>query len=230
MIDVSGEVVVLQGAAASVKTPVSARYRQEFGVKVGEYLFKEGQAHIVYRVKKGAIAVLERNVGRPNGVVEIAGPSDFVGLGVLEKYCESARAVQDSIVSSLSHDEFINLSERNPTLKKKQAEAIDRELEHTKTLLSRSHRSTPAECLASFLVAVSYLNFHEGRDPAVIPDSLKCGTVASLMNIDVDTLARALVELKRRGLIEECSQGHLHLKSVGELEHFSEGIAESAKL
>ena len=151
---------------------------------------------LVYRVKKGAIAVLERNVGRPNGVVEIAGASDFVGLGVLEKYCESARAVQDSVVSSLSHDEFINLSERNPTLKKKQAEAIDRELEHTKTLLSRSHQSTPAECLASFLVAVSYLNSHEGRDLAVIPDSLKCGTVASLMNIDVDTLALALVELK----------------------------------
>ena len=53
------------------------------------------------------------SVGRPNGVVEIAVASDFVGLGVLEAYCESARAVQDSVVSSLSHDEFINLSERN---------------------------------------------------------------------------------------------------------------------
>ena len=71
--------------------------------------------------------------------------------------------------------------------------------------------------VAAFLLATSYLNSREGRDGAIIPESLTCGVVAGYLQIDIDALAEQLVELQRRGLIELVGRG-LHLVDLTRLE------------
>ena len=57
--------------------------------------------------------------------------------------------------------------------------------------------------VAALLSSISHNNCYEGRDPAVIPDCFSSGFVADLLGLSVDDLADALVELKRRGLVQE---------------------------
>jgi len=56
--------------------------------------------------------------------------------------------------------------------------------------------------VAALLSAISHNNRYEGRDPAVIPDCFSSGFVAELLGLNVSHLSDALVELKRRGLVQ----------------------------
>ena len=56
--------------------------------------------------------------------------------------------------------------------------------------------------LAALLSAISHNNRYEGRDPAVIPDCFSSGFVADLLGLRLDDLCDALVELKRRSLVQ----------------------------
>ena len=62
----------------------------------------------------------------------------------------------------------------------------------------------------------------EGRDPAVITDSLKCGAAAGHLGMSLDALAQQLAELEARGLIETCDKG-LRLLDVDALERLVDG-------
>ncbi len=56
--------------------------------------------------------------------------------------------------------------------------------------------------VAALLSSISHNNHYEGRDPAVIPDCFSSGFVADLLGLSVSDLSDALVELKRRGLLQ----------------------------
>jgi hypothetical protein len=63
----------------------------------------------------------------------------------------------------------------------------------------------------AFLV-LSRQNANEGRDPSLVPDSCECVSATSLL-LDLDTAVfeRALVALRRIGLVEPFPKGPLHL-------------------
>src|SRR5262245_53612493 len=190
----------------------------------GKFLYREGEArHGVFRIEKGAIAVYQRLVGRPTGKMAIAVPGDCVGLGCLDHYTENARTISECIVTRLRRDEFVALADSDVRLKQLQADAIEREFEGRKALLTAHGHSTPLECVAAFLVAVSRQNVHEGRDPTIVSDSLESGTAASLLNLDIDTLARCLVELEYMALIEPGPDGSIRLRSIDLLELVADG-------
>lgn len=75
---------------------------------------------------------------------------------------------------------------------------------------------------AAFLVVVSRNNGYEGRDPLVVLDDVRSGTAAQFLDIDIDLLGRALVEMQRRGLVSATDDGNLHLDDIGALDSLSE--------
>ena len=75
--------------------------------------------------------------------------------------------------------------------------------------------------VAALLSAISRNNRYEGRDPAVIPDCFSSGFVADLLGLSVSHLADALVELKRRGLLQEQGSA-LRLTDLSALESLVE--------
>ena len=70
-------------------------------------------------------------------------------------------------------------------------------------------------------MTLSRCNAYEGRDPAVIADSLTCGVVAGYLDVSVDELADSLKDLERRGLIEATPKG-LRLMNFDELEKLAD--------
>jgi CRP-like cAMP-binding protein len=75
--------------------------------------------------------------------------------------------------------------------------------------------------VAALLSAISRNNRYEGRDPAVIPDCFSSGFVADMLGLSVSHLADALVELKRRGLLQEQGSA-LRLTDLSALESLVE--------
>ncbi|MCK5548934.1 MAG: Crp/Fnr family transcriptional regulator [Hyphomicrobiaceae bacterium] len=189
-----------------------------------DYLFQEGDLRThACRVEQGAIAVYEKRLGRPNQVIEIVGRGDFVGLGCFERYRDNALAMESTLLTCLDEQEFIALAERDPSLRKQQADAIHRYFERHKADILNGYPSTPVEALAAFLASVSRQNVHEGRNATIVTDSLKCGAVANLLGFDIETLGKALLDLENKGLIQEGSNGQLHLLDLERLEWLADG-------
>jgi hypothetical protein len=76
----------------------------------------------------------------------------------------------------------------------------------------------PLERVGAFLLAISKNNGHEGRDPAVIPETLTCGFVAELLGFPIATLASLLKVLEERGLVSTDAHSGLRLTDLAGLE------------
>ncbi len=76
----------------------------------------------------------------------------------------------------------------------------------------------PLSRVAALLVSISRNNGYEGRDPHVMPDTLTSGFVADLLGVDIASLAALLVDLRRRGLIDNDPSSALRLKDLAALE------------
>lgn len=78
---------------------------------------------------------------------------------------------------------------------------------------------------AAYFVVVSRNNGYEGRDPYVVKDDVRSGDVSSFLGVDLDVLARALLEMRRRGLVSTNEDGDLKLDDLPALDALSEGGA-----
>lgn len=85
-------------------------------------------------------------------------------------------------------------------------------------------REQALERVAALFVVLSRNNTYEGRDPSIIADSLRCGTLADYLHMSVDELSEALIELEWRGLIEPGPNGTVRLKDVTALDRLADGI------
>lgn len=199
-------------------------------LSAGDYLFKEADvATCVFRVEAGVVAVFERRIGKPAGLIEMAGQGDYIGLGCLNQRRDNARAVVDCVVRALPRSEFAILAEGDPKLRQKQEDAIERDFESGKILGDDRGRSSPVERLAAFLVSVSRQNEYDGRDPAIVSDSLRCGVVSRLLNLDISTTSDALRELQSMDLVEPYPGSALRLKDIEGLERIADGDCQAVE-
>ena len=89
--------------------------------------------------------------------------------------------------------------------------------------LEKSTSNKPIARVAALLVSIARNNGYEGRDPHVMPDTLTSGFVADLLGLDIGSLAELLVDLRRRGLIDNDASSALRLKDIAKLEALANG-------
>jgi CRP/FNR family transcriptional regulator len=219
-------------AARSGRAPSNVSPEPEFVcLEAGGCLYQEGDLRTrVYRVEQGVIAVYEKRIGRPNHTIEIVGRGGFVGVGCFERYIDSAFAIESSQLTCLDEREFTALAERDLALQEQQINAIHRHFERRKATILDRYPSTSAQALAAFLVSVSRQNVHEGRNATIIADSSKCSAVADLLGFDIETLGKALLDLKNKGLIQDGSSGPLHLLDLERLERLADGAVTLSQI
>ena len=97
---------------------------------------------------------------------------------------------------------------------------IDREVAFLNEA-KRGAAARPIVRIAALLVTLARGNAYEGRDPAIIADTLTCGVVAGYLNLSLDALAQLLGELKKLGLVEASDRG-LRLTNLHELERLAD--------
>ena len=213
-------------AQPSLHGPHDQPYRAQLrAIESGDYLYVQSQVRgFAFKVERGAVAIFRRNIQRPSEIIEIAVAGDVIGLGVLERHADNAKAVVDCIVSILPGAEVDALALHDPKLRQRQSEAIEREFENRKEFLVARNRGNPLGRVAAFLLFASSQNAGEGRDPMIISESLCCGSVSQHLGMDVDTLFDILVELEHLSLIEQTPASGLRLIDLDGLERVSDGL------
>ncbi len=192
-------------------------------VASNETLFQEGDLKTcLYRVRAGAICLYERQWDGKQAHIDFAFAGDLVGLGFLETHACCARAVTAAELECLPLEDVASLVEGSPKAQRELEQAIEREFEYRRAFLSEPDQQAPIVRVAGFLLSLSHNNALEGRDPSMISEAFQCGLVAGLLGLRIETLARTLVDLERRGLIEACQPAGLRLKDLGGLHRLSD--------
>lgn len=184
-----------------------------------EFLFRTGDAKkCLYRVKSGAVCLYEQRQDQQHPLLDFAFPGDLVGLGFLQTHACCARAVTETELTCLPLDALSSAIADNPKAQSKLDDAVEREFEFRRASLVEEGRKAPIERLAAFLVSLSRINAHEGRDPSTVGELCSSGIAADYLGLSVEALADLLVELERRELIEACPPTGVRLRDISALE------------
>ena len=176
-------------------------------VDTGEILFHPGDRRTLYRVERGAICHYVLWSDGRHDVIEFAFPGDIIGLGHLDQNVTTAQAMVDTVVSLVTDDAFSSALQNDDRLSFRLASAVEREFEYQRDK-SLAMSQVPATArVANFLLALSSLNGPEGRDPTVISDEITAGFVAEKLDLSIDKLSAALLQLKRDGAVKETPSG-----------------------
>jgi CRP/FNR family transcriptional regulator len=207
---------------AEEPTPPRAPRRLVRRLAQGDILYQKGDTRsALYRVESGALCHYILYEDGRHEVIEFAFPGDIVGLGHLEAHISTSQAVVATEVSQVSALDLDREIAADSQLALRLAAAADREFEVLRARALAARERTPAHKLAALLAALSHINGSEGRDPALIGDDLSPGTVAARLDLSVDDVTHALVELQRQGLIAATSKG-LRLENIGGLEKLAD--------
>jgi CRP/FNR family transcriptional regulator len=213
-------------ATSGLKTAEKAECGAEAGAPKrtlagGEVLFQAGDTRArLYRVERGALCHYRRWDDGLCEIIEFAFPGDIIGFGHLENYISTAQAMVETVVSTVSAQEFEETLSHDDHLAGRLSAAADREFDFLRDRAVASSKGEPVERLASFLTALSHLSAEEGRDPTIVTDEVSSGLVAERLDMTIDVLVRALRELERRGMVRSTTNG-LRIADMGALEELA---------
>ena len=172
-----------------------------------EHLFCEGDAAThVYQVELGHICIYRMLPDGRRQVVDFAYPGDIIGLGALTEHCDSAQAMERTIVRATPLATLHEMAQNDTRLGLKLYEAMARELMAARELLFTVSQRTAAERVAAFLLALSRRNVRRGQSPDEIVLPMTRMDIADFLGLTIETVSRTLTKLRLEGVIdlEQC--------------------------
>ena len=174
----------------------------------------------VFRIESGAVE-LEWFLGDGSiGCIESLGPGQMFGVGFRDHYIANAVVVEPSRISWWRREDLTPSFRDTPTMREREVIETTREFEHRKALVLSGRSKQVCRRIAGFICLVRQLNEREGRDSCRIDEAMDPFAVASLLQIDVETLERGLGVLERLGLVTLEGPGSLRICEVGRLYSF----------
>lgn len=171
----------------------------------------------LYRVVHGALChYMCWGDGSPK-IIEFVFKDDIVGFAHGEEHVTTTRALVPTEVRVVAPQEFVDALETDGCLAARVAAAADIEFEYLRFCAVRSGKGRPAMRVASFLAALVRMRVREGRDPGLVAGDVSSAIIAEALHMSADSLAAALIELERRGLIR-LTPGGLRIVDVDLLE------------
>ncbi len=176
-------------------------------VATGAMLFQAGDERILYRVERGAICHYVLWADGRHEVIEFAFPGDIIGLGHLDVHSTTGQAMVDTVVSVVSEEELKNALDHDDRLSFRMTAAVEREFDYLREQTVRHASITPTARVANLLLSLSGLNASEGRNGNVISDDLTAGYVAERLDMSIENLSAALLNLKIQGAVRDTPRG-----------------------
>jgi CRP-like cAMP-binding protein len=167
-------------------------------------IFNEGDAASqAYKVVSGTVRLCKHT---PNGRRQIAGfrlPGEFFGFMEPGEYSVSAEAVTDVVLSCFPQRQLEALSENRPAIRNHFTNLMLRRLVEVQDHLVVLGRRSAMARVASFLVALSGRTGSEDDDVVDVPMSRQ--DIADFLGLTIETVCRALSDLKHDGYIQALS-------------------------
>ena len=173
----------------------------------GSMLFRGGELRQLYLVETGALCHYTQLAEDRYNIIEFVFPGEIIGLGCLATHVSTAKTMADTYVRAISDADLDRALKYDDRLFFRVAEAREREFEYLRNSALKARSQSPVERVANFLLAIAGANAAEGRDPLIMTDDVTSGYVAEQLQMSVDTLAKALLSLRRNDLVDV--SGHL---------------------
>lgn len=153
-----------------------------------------------YRLVSGAA---RRFVLRSDGrrqIVDLLLPGDFFGFALGAEYDYTVEAiVTDTVVAAYQRRRAEDLADKDPQLSREIREVAFEALARMQSQLLIIGRITALEKVGSFIIEMSNRLSEGQADRVTLPVSRY--DIADYLAVSVETVSRALTDLKRRGLI-----------------------------
>lgn len=167
-----------------------------------ETLFNEGDsAKYAYRLVSGAVRLCKLLADGRRQITEFYLEGDMFGFLDLDDYDFSAEAVTNVVVVRYARSLLKQLEERDGSLQRELTSMLHQRLARTNALLVMLGRQRVKERIASFLIQMAERLEGRGLDTACIDLPMGRQDIADYLGLTIETVCRALSELKRAGVI-----------------------------
>lgn len=198
---------------------------QPFGTKQrfkrNETIFNEGdEAKYAFRVVSGVVRLCKHLPDGRRQISDFLLEGDFFGFLESGEYSFSAEAVKEAVVICYPTRQIDRAAEGSPVMRKRFLELLAKRLQDMQEHLVMLGRQTAMERVASFLLS---LIERSGNSDTILYIPMSRQDIADYLGLTIETVCRALTELKRDRIIDAPNLHQLRLTDGDALEILAEG-------
>ena len=202
------------------------RALQEVGVTQSftrnETIFADGDpAKYAYRVVSGAIRHSKLLADGRRQIADFFMPGDLFGFTDFGTYAFSAEAIGNVVVIRYARAQVDRLGDENSPLRRKLTMLLHERLSIAQSHLVMLGRQTVRERIASFLLQMAERGEVEDGDGIDLPMGRQ--DIADYLGLTIETVCRAIGELKRAGVIAVPNTHQIVVNDVETLRGVAEG-------
>ncbi len=184
-------------------------------------IFNEGDdARYSYRVVEGGVRLCKLMPDGRRQIAEFMLPGDLFGFELGDEHSLTAEALGDVVIMRCARSQMERMSDEQPLIRKQLMDHLRRELSSAQTHLVMLGRQTAKERIASFLLLLAERADAEDGDMLDLPMSRQ--DVADYLGLTIETVCRALSDLKRESLIGIPNRHQIEIKRLAALENIAE--------
>jgi CRP/FNR family nitrogen fixation transcriptional regulator len=188
-----------------------------------ETIFSESdEARYSYRVLKGAVRLSKVMLDGRRQIAQFLLPGDMFALDSGDEHSLTAEALTEVTLICYPRSQVERLSEDVPEVRRELLASLRRELSEAQDHLVMLGRQTAKERVASFLVQLARRR-KDVHERVEFPMSRQ--DIADYLGLTIETVCRALTELKKLCVIATPDRHHAVIRNFGALEAISLGEA-----
>jgi CRP/FNR family transcriptional regulator len=206
-----------------------ARVAQKMNVAAGKMFVEEGDsARFFYNINAGTVCLFKALADGRRQITGFMGVGQFLGLSVHGDYAFSAEAMENVEICRFDRVEMKRVFADFPALERRLLDFTTHELVIAQDQMLLLGRKTAAERVASFLL--SWAERQEScpagtKPPAlfVLPLPMTRMDLADCLGLTLETVSRALNQMKRDGLIDLSTPRQVVLIKPSRLRKIADG-------
>lgn len=189
-------------------------------------IFSDGdRAQFSYRVVSGAVRLCKLFPDGRRQIADFCLAGDFFGFASPDEYALTAEAVSDTIVVRQASGHIDRFGQASSDLRDHLMTLLYRRLSATQNHLFMLGRQTVKERVASFLLMMLERQGCAGRNGDRLDLPMGRQDIADYLGLTIETVCRALSDLKRIGVISAPSKREIVVTNAGALRATAAGEA-----
>ncbi|RKR82944.1 CRP-like cAMP-binding protein [Mucilaginibacter gracilis] len=187
------------------ETAVITRHVSEQRLIKGDVIFREGAVPSgIFLVRSGRVKKYKVDQLGKEQIIYVAGPGELIGYHPVlsgERYADSAAAMEDTLVSFIPKEDFMDMLARSPVFAQRLLKAMSHEFTVLTNSISVIAQRTGPERLAIALIVLRE-KFKQGLDDhATISLNISRADLANMAGIAEENVIRLLKEFKTEGIL-----------------------------
>jgi CRP-like cAMP-binding protein len=172
----------------------------------GDVIFREGSVPAgIFLIRSGKVKKYKVDSLAKEQIIYVANHGELIGYHAVlseERYPDSAAAIEDSIISFIPKEDFINILHRSPAFTQRLLKALSHEFTVLANTISVIAQRTAPERLAIALIVLreKYKDEESGEKDIILNVSRM--DLAGMAGIAQENVIRLLKEFKSEGILE----------------------------